>query len=299
MTGRIGDYAQHARTTALLVETQARSRATQTQLSSGKVAQTFQGLGPGVEPMIQGKSALLQNEQFQRNNSMVIDRLTMMESSVASLADVAERLRVVLLQRLSDGVADPGTLTTEVGQLLDQAVASLNAEIDGSYLFAGARTATRPVQLDPSFVAAGAPDTSYYQGDALELTVMADAKVAVTYGITADRAGFQELIGALRTFIEADAIDDRTTLAGALSLVNDALPKIADYRAEIGSGQRRLEQINDMHRDAQVYLERRIGDVENIDIAAAVTRLTQDQVLLESAMASLSRINQLSLANYL
>ena len=183
--------------------------------------------------------------------------------------------------------------------MLDQTVADLNAEFDGRYLFAGSKTDTAPVALDPAFANFGAPDDTYYQGDAVELTVMADDDIEVTYGMTADRAGFHELVGALRAVIEADAIDDRPRLEAALDLVNAALPKIAEDRSTLGLRQARLEQINTAHSDAEVYLEQRISDIENVDLAEAVTRMTQDQILLESAMATISRLSQLSLADFL
>ena len=36
-----------------------------------------------------------------------------------------------------------------------------------------------------------------------------------------------------------------------------------------------------------------------MDITEAITRLAEDQVLLEAAMATISRLNQLSLVDYL
>ena len=76
------------------------------------------------------------------------------------------------------------------------------------------------------------------------LTVRADAERDVAYGMTADRPGFEELIGALRTALAGDATDDRALLESALELVNGALPKVADYRSELVAGQAALERIN-------------------------------------------------------
>ena len=118
-------------------------------------------------------------------------------------------------------------------------MADLNVELDGRHLFAGSRTDTAPVVLDPAFSAFGAADDTYYQGDAVELTVRADVDHDLTYGMTADREGFQELIGALRATIEGDGSDDQALLESALDLVNAALPKITGYRSEIGAARRR------------------------------------------------------------
>jgi flagellar hook-associated protein 3 FlgL len=206
---------------------------------------------------------------------------------------------VLLIQRLDSGSAVPGVITPEIQHLLEQAVSELNVDFAGQYLFSGTRTDTAPVVLDPAFGGFGGPDDTYYQGDAVTLTVRAEAEREVAYGMTADRAGFEELIGALRTALAGDAADDRALLESALELVNTALPKVADYRSEIGAGQAALERINLGHGDAEVYLERQISDIENVDLTEAITRMSQDQMVIESAMATIARLNQATLADYL
>ena len=141
---------------------------------------------------------------------------------------------------------------------------------------------TEAVVLDPAFSAFGAPDDTYYQGDAVELTVHADVDHDVTYGMTADRQGFQELIGALRAAGEGDGSDDRALLESALDLVNAALPRITGYQSEIGASRAALDRINLGHGDAELYLESQISDIENVDLSEAITRLAQDQMVIES-----------------
>ena len=204
-----------------------------------------------------------------------------------------------LVQRLDSAAGVTGIITPEVEQLLQQAVASLNTELDGRHLFAGSRNDADPVVLDPAFSAFGLPDDTYYQGDAVQLTVRADADVDLTYGMTADRDGFQELIGALRATLEGDGSDDHALLESALDLVNAALPKVTSYQSEIGTRQAALGRINLGHGDVEVYLQRQISDIENVDLTEAITRLSQDQMVIESAMATIAQLSRLSLADFL
>ncbi len=299
MITRTGDFAQNNRITQLFLDAQTRLRDVQAQLSSGKVTDQFRDLAPDVNRLLDAKNLLQKARQYQTNNRLVDGRLQVMESATGSLFELGTRLRTLLIQRLNDGTSVPGTMTADATLMLDQVVAELNAELDGQFLFAGSKTDTAPVQLDPAFTNFGSPDDTYYQGDDVELAVLADDDLLLTYGMTADREGFQELIGALRTVIEADVIDDRPLLESALDLVDSALPKLADYRSELGARQARLADINIRHGDMEVYLQRQISDVEDVDIAAAVTRLSQDQVLIESAMATIGRLSRLSLADYL
>ena len=299
MLSRIGDFAQSERMTATLLQTQTRTRLSQAQISTGKVTDRFQDLAPSVERLIDVKMVLQQNRQFQENNSFTDQKLRAMESAVSGLFDVATRLQALTVQRLNDGTVDAGTLAPEFEALLDQAVALLNSDLDGRHLFGGSRTDRAPVVLNPAFTTFGSADDTYYQGDDLVLSVRADVDIEITTSMSADREGFRELIGALRGVINGDVLDDRNVLESSLGLVKESLGKISDYQAELGIHQAQLAQINQRHADTEIYLESRISEIEDVDLTEAITRLAQDQILLESAMATLGRLNQLSLVDYI
>lgn len=299
MLTRIGDLAQSNHATQLLLEAQTRSRLTQIQISTGKVTRQFSGIAGDTNRLLSAKDALQRIQEFQSNNQLVGGRLEVMENAVSSLVDVASELRVLLIQRLNAAQGTPGIITPQVEQLLEQAVASLNVEMDERHLFAGSRTDAPPVVLDPAFSAFGAPDDTYYQGDAVRLTVRAAVDYELTYGMTADREGFQELIGALRATLAGDAPDDRALLNSALDLANAALQKVTSYQSELGAARAALDRINLGHGDAELYLETQISDIENVDLTEAINRLAQDQIVLESSMATIAQLNRLSLVDFL
>ena len=299
MVDRIGDYAQYQRTTGALLAAQTRVRQAQTEISSGKAADSFADVAMEADRLLSVKSMLQEIRQFSASNDLVGDRLQTMDGAIGSMVEIGTRMRTLLVQRLSSGQSNPGQVSAEAELLLSQVVSELNTSVHGRYLFAGSKIDIAPVELGPGYASFGAPDETYYRGDRVALTVRADQNVSVTYGMTADRAGFQELVGALRTVIEGDASDDVAMLESALDLLNDALPKLTGYQAEIGSSQARLEEINSLHATADVYLQEQISSIEDVDLSEAVIRLAQDQMLLESAMATIGRLSQLSLADFL
>ncbi len=299
MLTRVGDFAHHKLTTRLLLEAQTRTRETQIQISTGKVSDRFSGIASGASRLLAAKDTLQRIQKYQSNNELADQRLSQMDSSLGSLDDLGNRLKVLLIQRLNDASAVPGTLTAEAEQLLDQTVAELNVSLAGQHLFGGSRTDTTPVVLDPAFSAFGSPDDTFYRGDEVALSVRADDNREVTYGMTADQPGFQELIGALRAAIEGDGSDDPTLLNGALDLLNSAMPKISGYRSEIGARQNALERINDGHADAELYVQKQVSDIEDVDMTDAISRMTQDQMVVESSLATIARLSQLSLVDFL
>lgn len=299
MLNRIGDFAQSDRMTSLLLQTQTRTRLTQAQISTGKVSDRFQDLAPSVERLIDVKVTLKENHQFQENNDFTNRKLTIMEAAVSDLFETATRAQTLAIQRTNDGSAFPGMIASEFESLLDQAVALLNTDMDDRYLFGGSRTDQQPVVLDTAFTTFGSADGTFYQGDDLMLSVRADVNIEVSYSMSADLEGFQELIGGIRGLINGDVLDDPVILENSLGLLHDSLGKIADYQAELGTRQAQLDRINQRHTDTEIYLESRISEIEDVDLTEAITKLAEDQVLLEAAMATIGRLNQLSLVDFL
>ena len=299
MLNRIGDFAQSERMTSELLQTQTRTRLAQAQISSGKVSDRFQDIAPEVERLIDVKLVLQQSQQFQENIAFTDRKLVAMESAVSGLIDIGTRAQTLAIQRISDPQSSPGLIAGEFENLLEQATAFLNDDMDGRYLFGGSQTARKPVELDPAFTTFGSADDTYYQGDDLVLSTRVDIDVEITTTMSADLEGFRELIGGLRGLINGDVLADDVVLENSLGLVHDSLSKIADYQAELGIRQSQMERIDQGHIDAGIYLESRISEIEDVDITEAISRLAEDQVILESAMATLARMNQLNLIDYL
>ncbi len=53
------------------------------------------------------------------------------------------------------------------------------------------------------------------------------------------------------------------------------------------------------HQDFTVFTNELIGQIENVDVAAAVARLSIAQTFLEASYMITARLSQLSLANFL
>ncbi len=300
---RIADFAQQERMSSLILQTQTQARLTQAQIGTGKVAEQFSGLGPNAERLVDVKNSLQETRQFLDGNLHTDRKLVAMEAITAELVDLATTTRTLAIQRSNDGSAIPGVIGQELEAVLDQAVALLNSDLEGRYLFGGSRTDQQPVVLDPAFDPSGAdlgqPDTTYYQGDDLTLSVRADVNVEISHSLSADLEGFQEFIGGLRGLIAGDRLDDGNVIEASHALINESIGKIADYQAELGTRLSYLDRVNQRHTDTEVYLETRVSEIEDVDLTDAISKLAQDQVLLESALATIGRLNQLSLVDYL
>jgi flagellar hook-associated protein 3 FlgL len=305
MTTRIATIALQNQILGRVLDTQSRLADAQIQVSSGKTAQTFSGLSGQANKLVSLETTHLRTQRFIDNNNNVIERLQAMENNVAAIFDAATEVRTLIVAALNSSGGTAVPLPTEATSQLNEVANLLNEQFDGRYLFAGSMTGTQPVDLTafsapaPSTYPTSA-DTTYYQGDSLQLAVHADVNNDVTYGVTADEAGFEEIIRALRLASTATMNPvDTARLDEALRVINQAIDDLPAIRSRIGVTISMLEDVNGKHDDFQIFTEKSIIDIGQVDVAAAMTRLASEQTLLEASYLTVSRLFAVSLVTYL
>lgn len=285
--------------------TQTRMQDTTVQISSGKQSQDYSGLAKDSRRLISLESTHMRSTNFIKQIGLVSSRLTTMESSVSQLQEIASTLKTLLVNATSADNADDLALADRGQTMLDQFAGLLNVQEDGRYLFAGG-TSNRPAvdygSFDPT--AAGYDPTDpvpanngYYAGDGLQQSARIDEDELLSYGVTADEPAFEALARAI--YLTRNSNGDTAMLEQALQAVETAVETLPDVRSRIGADQVALEQAKGRHTELMTYIEQSIDSIENVDIAAAMTRFSADQVMLEASYSVTSRLAQISLVKFL
>ncbi|SDH85637.1 flagellin [Roseospirillum parvum] len=259
--------------------------------------------------------------------------VTYPETRAAHLAEVS--LSDTDTGNLTFAAGPPGTIAaTNPGSLSDLPVGAV-IEVTGSGSNNRSFTVTAnngtTLEVSPPPTAEGpvggvSIDTrdTYYNGDELEMRHRVDTQRSITLGINAKDAAIEKAIRGLGIVAQgvpqltnptpppATTVDTATLvqrIEQGLDLLNDALEHPIDSTEEKGDFQRLARQIGsnqvtlnnaiDEQKTYVSFLEVRIIDIENVDITEAATRLNDDLLSLDISMATLARISQLSLNNYL
>lgn len=276
-------------------------------ISTGKTAQRFSGIPENAGRLVDTEALHAGLDQYIKNNQLTDTRLQAMETSVSQIFDIATEFRKMMTQALNSGNAENMPIGVTAQNMLDQVASLLNVEQNGRYLFAGTKTNTAPVNLNaagfnpPGTVYPSTADTGYYQGDTTKLVARASESLNVTYGVTANEQGFEELIRALHIAANTTTspVADTIRLGEAMRLAVEAIDNIPPIISNIGSARATLERANASHDDQMLYAEQTIGEIENVDIAKAITLLTTDQTTLEASFATLVRMQRMSLLDFL
>ncbi len=303
MTG-VSNLSQYNAQFYYLSQTTNRIADERIQVSSGYQSQDYAGIAGSANRLVSMNAEVGRVNQYLADNKLISNRLTTMESSVAQVYDVAGSIKSLLVNALNGSTTTQDVnLTGQASSMLDQVASLLNTQFDGRYVFAGSRTDTRPVdltQLPPGYaVPSNAGDAlGYYQGDSAQLAVQASDSLSVTYGATAGESGFEALIRGLDIAVKA-APNDRAALQDALAAVNQAAQDIPNIRTRIGAAQSTLDSINKMHNDFTTYTEKAIGDLANVDVTQALTKIQNNSTGLQASYMTINTLSQLNLMNYL
>jgi flagellar hook-associated protein 3 FlgL len=111
----------------------------------------------------------------------------------------------------------------------------------------------------------------------------------------------QSVVDTLRTPVITEADDARlgNALGRALLDIDQSLANVDTVRARIGARLNAIESEKNVNAGFEVHLQEVHSQIQDLDFAEAISRLTQQSTALEAAQASFARIQGLSLFNYL
>jgi flagellar hook-associated protein 3 FlgL len=295
-TIRTGDLAQFTRTMGNMQEVQSRLRYANLQVATGKAAHSYAELGADSGTLMRTETALQRTEMFAEQNDRLTNELNLMDGAIATIEDVAEEFRQALIARRNDATGAAVKLDLEAQGMIDRVVGALNLKVDGRYAFAGSKTDTPPVDAG----AMGDPaNASYYDGDDIPLRARIDLDAEATYGVTADAAGFRDLLAGLELAIAGHNADDDGQLQQAATLAERAVDGVVAERSELATVTARVESTRAAQAGTALYLQDIVSRIADTDVPATMAQISQDQVSLEASYAIMSRLSRLSLTDYL
>ncbi len=187
----------------------------------------------------------------------------------------------------------------------DAAIADAGTEIDlANFLenVAATNGTVNTAEARPGDPGYDADNPSFYMGDSTKLTARIDVNATVEYGITADEPGLEKLFRALFMVSDAKVTSSgmaRDDLESALGLVIEAMDEIPDIRSKIGSDRLAIDQMKSRHSEFVLFAKEMISEIEDVDVAEAVARISTEQTHLEASYMLTARLSQLTLAKFL
>ena len=305
---RVSSFGQQQVLIRGIMDNQQKVFEGQRQISTGKKHEDYQGLAGQTNTVLGSRSFKSRIESYQQTIDTIKGKLDANDVQVGGIIDAVESLKEAVQITLANGQAEG------FSELLDQTFQfisnGLNTNFDGTYLFAGADTGSVPVNVTqlPDLAALGSVADAFDNSSEAFKAKIADG-VDLKFGITADEIGtdvFTEILALYNIDQGASGpIQGELTstqfglLQTQLGSLDNAIDGLRQVQVKNGLASERLGVVEAQHADTVVFLEVFIADIEDVDIAGAVTKLNNDQVALEASYRAIGSLSQLSLLNFI
>lgn len=259
---RVASLASHTILLSRMQQLQRNLHDMEEQVSTSKKSQDYSGISVTSLRLVTIENQRDMTTRLKQGNELATVRAKVMEgaldSSATTIRDMRNALRDFSLKTGNLSVKDVEDIRKKAFAGMRSLELSLNAGVDGSYVFGGGRTNTRPVDLgsyktadefgarysiagdafDPSGEPRPFPTTAddhvtdpayYYQGDQLTLSHRVDENATMQIGVKADDPAFEKAFRAMGMIAQdwGDAAEwsnfDADLVGDAIALLNSAL----------------------------------------------------------------------------
>jgi len=246
------------------------------------------------------------------------DTIQVLDGAGAALANAFKDLTVG--QTFSMGGAGPGydnanyTITAKSS---DGSTVTVAEDITGV-----TKTDTDGVKIEAFAVSGTVSASSYYSGDTLTQTHRVDSGRNFVSNLTAVDPAFEKTLRAIGIILQGkfgtaggleqntervdqalyllDSSQERTVASTPpTGLSTELTSSLQEIQITLGFNRVLIKNTNSLHENLIGFYDSNIADMENSDPLDTITRLLDDQRVLEASFQTYARIRQLSLTNFI
>ena len=292
---------------ANLMAGELRQNQAQLQVSSGKVANDLKGYGVNAEALTAANTLKTRVDSYVQTATDLAPKLDAQDSALTEVSNAGSGARQAIANAVATGSA--AGLMTSLQSFFGQAVAGLNTQYNGSYLFSGGKVDTQPVNASQLADLTSPPAGGIFQNDQLVAGSQLDESTTVKTGMLASNVG-QTLFTAfqsMETFNQGGGgpltgqltAAQTSFLTGMMQTFDQANKGLTDTQAANGLMQNQVSTSQTTQQDRQTTLQTMIGGITDVDMAQAASRLSQASVALQASAQVFASLQSTSLLNYL
>ena len=292
-----------------ILDRQSELSKTQQQLATGKrVLNPSDDVNATTQALALNK-VIATHEQYQRNADSAISRLKQEEISLTNATDILQRIHELAIQDANPllDATSRKSMAAEARVLLDQMIGLANSQdSEGEYIFSGYNVGTAPITATENPGGSGLYDYAY-TGDAGQRNIQLSANRQIEVGdpgqdvfmdVPLSGGGTQSIFETLEQFaLDLEANNTPNSVVPADMQV--AIDHLGTFISKSGARQTAIEGQQQFNEDVVLQSKTTLSEVQDLDYAEAISRLNLHMVSLEASQQSFSKIQNLSLFNFL
>ena len=294
---RVADQQMYGILLGNLQRSRLQMLTSQEQISSQKRVTNPSDDPSAFGQIVLDKSALSQTTQWVRNINFGTARVNAADQALGQVQNLITRVRELTIEASSDTTSAEGrqSIAKEVRQLQRQLVQLGNTEVAGQAIFGGTKTDVQPFTITSG-------DTVAYQGNSETQSIAVGENQTVQIlvpGSSIFTGSTTNMFDSLRDLLTALEGNNRSGIQAGLGNLDLATAQISDVQGTVGALANRLQVTHDALDTATLTITKSISDNQDADLATAITQLRLQEVAVQAASQTFTKIFDSSLINYL
>ncbi|MED1489214.1 flagellar hook-associated protein FlgL [Bacillus smithii] len=264
----------------------------QDQISTGKKVNR-----PSDDPVVVMKGIsyrtdLSEVQQYKRNFSEAYNWVENSDAALDNAGQALQRIRELVVEASNDtyDASQRQAISAEIKQLRDHLAEVANTKFGDKYLFNGANTTKKPVDLQNGNYPSESQPTEPVE---IELS----KGIYLPVNVPGEKVFGEQLFSDLKAL--TDDLDQGKNPASYLDQIDQHIDAINNARADLGARQNRLEMMESRVDNQEVIATKVLSDNEDVDYEKAITDLTAQESVHRAALAVGARVLQPTLMDFL
>jgi flagellar hook-associated protein 3 FlgL len=305
---RVATNAQSQLMLSQIMQSENALNKSQAQVTTGKVATDYAGIGDKTAVLEATRSLSERTTAYQSATTAASTQVDLQNTQLSTLSDLANTLRTDITTAVANN--DGSQLMSDAQSVMDQLNQVLNSkDANGNYIYGGDNNDQPPVTVSSlsDLTSLSNVSQAFQNGTKTSSVMVADGQ-SVQVGVLASDVGSQmmQTLKDIADYVNTNGslTSDMTSaqsnfLSGEIQSATDAGTQVNAVASTNGSNYQALQNALTTQTSMSTTYEGFVSDLENVDMATAITNLNQNQVALQAAMEVTSQIGQISLLNYL
>lgn len=235
-----------------------------------------------------------ESEQYKRNLTTAKNFLFLTDVALENLNDLMRQVKSLAVQAATDTQTPEGrsAIAQQIKQIMTEVVSIGNNTTYGDrFIFAGLQTLRAPFTSDG--------ETLLYHGDHGSINVELSPAVVMSINVQGDPliTGIYNAMASIKHYVETSDIE-RLSKEGLQELQNQ-LDNLLRTRAVVGSKIQQIEMIQQRLDKRHIDFTDLLSGIEDADIAEAITTLKKAETTYQMTLATMARMESLSLLDFL
>jgi flagellar hook-associated protein 3 FlgL len=280
-----------------LQSNQKRENQALQQIGSGQKLNTLSDNPAAAASLVNLRMNSSADAQYLQNISSLTGPLQVADSALSSVVEALTKAQTVGVEGANgtNNTQNQQALAQEIKGIQQQIQGLANSHYDGQYLFAGTATTTPPYVTDDT----SSSGVAYMGNDKINSVEISDGQAMPT-NLPGSQLFSNDTTNVFQSLQDLyDALSTGGDVAGATSEVQSALNYISAQQTFYGNSLNRLNNAQTFLTQEQTQLTETQSSMVDVDMASAVTNLSQTITTQQALLAAGGKISQLNLFDYL